>query len=136
MGDDLSCLFEMEDKLNYFLKDDFKVYVNRRKSHIYKMDMPSIMYYPWIILNSLSWTDPGTIQPELFYISCYDLIVKYLTSCTKTTENWGWCVVVDIPIRWSLPTRVEVELGLCQFYPIQFNSVQKLFNDADIFIFW
>jgi hypothetical protein len=43
---------------------------------------------------------------------------------------------VVLTIMWSLQTHVEVELGLCQFYPIQFNSVQKLFNDADIFIFW
>jgi hypothetical protein len=53
----------------------------------------------------------------------------------RTTQRLGGCVVVDLPIMWSLPTHIEVELGLCQFYPIQFNSVRKRFNDSDIFIF-
>ena len=119
------------------MEDDFKVYVNRRKPHIYKMDMASIRYYPygkWIVFTSLAWPDPGTIQPQLFPISCYVLSVKYLTSCTTTTQIWGGCVVVDIPIRWSLPTCVE--LGMWQIYNLRFNSVRNLFSDADIFIFW
>ena len=62
-------------------------------------------------------------------VSCSVLCVKYLTSCTITTQSLvGW-VVLDLTVMWSLPSRVEVELGLWSLYPL--NSIV-----CETFFFW
>ena len=71
------------------------------------MDMASIRYYlygKWIVFTSLAWPDLGTIQDQLFPISCYVLSVKQAVLSRATLQDpISGCWDIPLLIFWGRP---------------------------------